>query len=74
MSIGFYNFQKLHNSDFQSEVMTRFQEIVSQNAFVEGKYNTMFEEEFAKMQASSIHTTNQSTKLLLVSKAKCSCE
>lgn len=52
MSIGFYNFQKLHNSDFQSEVMIRFQEIVSQNAFVEGKYNTMFEEEFAKMQGA----------------------
>lgn len=52
MSIGFYNFQKLHHADLQKKVMERFEEIVSQNAFVEGKYNTLFETEFAQMQST----------------------
>lgn len=52
MSIGFYNFQKLHHADFQKKVLERFEEIVSQNAFVEGKYNTQFETEFASMQGT----------------------
>jgi dTDP-4-amino-4,6-dideoxygalactose transaminase len=50
MAIGFYNFQKLHTAEFQNAVLKRFEEIVSKNAFVEGEYNTKFEEEFAKMQ------------------------
>lgn len=50
MAIGFYNFQKLHNDEFQKAVMKRFEEIVSKNGFVEGEYNTKFETEFAKMQ------------------------
>lgn len=50
MSIGFYNFQKLHNEEFQAAVMKRFEEIISKNAFIEGEYNSKFETEFAKMQ------------------------
>lgn len=50
MAIGFYDFKKLHDEDFQKNVLERFEEIVSTNGFVEGKYNKMFEEEFAKMQ------------------------
>ena len=50
MAIGFYNFQKLHHEGFQKEVLERFEKIVSKNAFVEGEYNTSFEEKFAKMQ------------------------
>lgn len=50
MAIGFYNFDKLHNQDFQKAVLKRFEEIVSKNAFVEGEYNVKFEQEFAKMQ------------------------
>lgn len=50
MAIGFYNFQRLHDEEFQKAVMGRFSEIVSKNAFVEGEYNTKFETQFAKMQ------------------------
>lgn len=50
MSVPFYNFQKLHDEKFQKDIMNRFEEIVSQNAFVEGKYNFSFEERFSKMQ------------------------
>ena len=50
MAIGFYNFQKLHNEELQKNVLKRFEEIVSQNAFVEGKYNTSFQDRFAKLQ------------------------
>lgn len=52
MAIGFYNFQKLHNEELQKNVMKRFEEIVTQNAFVEGKYNTSFQDRFAKMQSA----------------------
>lgn len=52
MAIGFYNFQKLHDEKFQAEVRERFNEIISQNAFVEGTYNQKFEAEFAKMQGA----------------------
>jgi dTDP-4-amino-4,6-dideoxygalactose transaminase len=55
MSVTFYNFQKLHHPDFQKRVLERFTEIVEGNGFVEGKYNTMFEEEFAKLQGAK-HT------------------
>ena len=50
MAIGFYNFQKLHNEDFQQKVLKRFEQIISKNAFVEGEYNTKFETQFAQMQ------------------------
>ena len=50
MAIGFYNFQKLHDQEFQQAVLKRFEEIVSKNAFVEGEYNKSFEAGFAKMQ------------------------
>jgi dTDP-4-amino-4,6-dideoxygalactose transaminase len=50
MQVSFYNFPKLHDEKFQKEIMMRFQEIVSTNAFVEGKWNTAFETEFAKLQ------------------------
>tara|TARA_Y100001936_G_scaffold251605_1_gene308179 strand:- start:1156 stop:2298 length:1143 start_codon:yes stop_codon:yes gene_type:complete len=49
MAVGFYNFNELHNEQLQKEVMERFEEIVKNNAFVEGKYNTSFEKDFAKM-------------------------
>jgi dTDP-4-amino-4,6-dideoxygalactose transaminase len=49
MSVGFYDFKKLHNEDFQKKILERFAEIVYSNGFVEGKYNTSFEQRFAKM-------------------------
>jgi dTDP-4-amino-4,6-dideoxygalactose transaminase len=48
MAVPFYNFQKLHNPEFQEEVKTIFSDILSKNAFVEGEYNDKFEAEFAK--------------------------
>lgn len=49
MGIGFYDFKNLHNEKFQKEILERFAEIVSSNGFVEGKYNDLFEAEFAEM-------------------------
>tara|TARA_B100001971_G_scaffold129103_1_gene119034 strand:+ start:75365 stop:76471 length:1107 start_codon:yes stop_codon:yes gene_type:complete len=47
MAVGFYNFKELHNEKLQADIIERFKEIVSKNAFVEGEYNTKFEQEFA---------------------------
>lgn len=52
MQVGFYNFQKLHDAALQEEILKRYQDIISKNAFVEGKYNTEFETEFAKLQSA----------------------
>lgn len=52
MPVGFYNFQELHNEAFQKDVLKRFEEIVSTNGFVEGKYNASFEKRFAQMQGA----------------------
>ncbi len=52
MSIGFYNFQKLHNPEFQSKILERFEEIVKSNGFIEGKYNHSFEQRFAELQGA----------------------
>lgn len=49
MSIGFYDFNNLHNKSFRDEVKKRFSEIVDSNAFVEGEYNDKFEKEFAEI-------------------------
>jgi dTDP-4-amino-4,6-dideoxygalactose transaminase len=50
MKVPFYNFNQLHHHDFKQQIMQRFEEIVNNNAFVEGKYNQSFEARFAKMQ------------------------
>ncbi len=47
MEVSFYNFKKLHDESFQKEVLNRFEEIVKNNAFIEGQYNTLFEQEFS---------------------------
>lgn len=52
MPVSFYNFQKLHDAELQNAVLERFKDIVSNNAFVEGKYNAEFETKFAKMQGA----------------------
>lgn len=52
MAIGFYNFQKLHDEEFQSKIKEIFSGIIAKNAFVEGEYNTKFENDFAKLQAA----------------------
>jgi dTDP-4-amino-4,6-dideoxygalactose transaminase len=50
MAIGFYNFQKLHDQEFQKAALKRMEEIISKNAFIDGEYNKSFEAGFAKMQ------------------------
>jgi len=50
VSIPFYDFDKLHNQKLKDKIKTRFSEIIDNNNFIEGKYNTSFENEFAKMQ------------------------
>ena len=50
MAIGFYNFQKLHDQEFQKAALKRIEKIISQNSFIDGEYNKSFEAGFAKMQ------------------------
>jgi len=52
MQVSFYNFPKLHNEEFQTEILARFKEIISTNSFVEGKWNTSFESGFAELQGA----------------------
>ena len=47
MEVSFYNFKKLHDESFQKEVLARFEEIIKNNSFVEGPYNTLFEQSFS---------------------------
>ena len=53
MEVSFYNFNKLHDSSFQKQILARFEEIVKNNAFVEGPYNYSFEKGFAKFLNSN---------------------
>ena len=53
MEIPFYNFSKLHPSEFKEEISQRILNIIDQGNFVEGEYNFKFEEDFAKMQGSN---------------------
>lgn len=50
MSVPFLNFNKLHHEDFRNRIKERINHIVDTNAFIEGEFNTKFEQEFAKMQ------------------------
>jgi dTDP-4-amino-4,6-dideoxygalactose transaminase len=50
MQVTFYNFQKLHDAELQKNILKRYEEIIANNAFVEGKWNQEFESEFAKIQ------------------------
>jgi dTDP-4-amino-4,6-dideoxygalactose transaminase len=52
MQVSFYNFPKLHDEEFQKQVLGRYQEIIANNSFVEGKWNAEFETEFAKLQGA----------------------
>jgi len=52
MAVGFYNFADLHNEEFKAKIKDRISQIIDKNAYVEGEYNTKFEEEFAKMQGA----------------------
>jgi dTDP-4-amino-4,6-dideoxygalactose transaminase len=50
MSVPFYNFKDLHHQGFRDKVKKRLSDIIDNSAFVEGEYNTKFENEFAHMQ------------------------
>lgn len=52
MSIGFYDFQNLHNEEFRGEIKDIFNHIIDTNAFIEGEYNDKFETEFARLQGA----------------------
>lgn len=53
MSVSFYDFANLHHAEFKDKVKKRINDIIDNNAFVEGEYNTKFEKEFAQMQKSN---------------------
>lgn len=50
MGVSFYNFTELHNDEFKTQIKQRINDIVDKNAFIEGEYNTRFEQRFAQMQ------------------------
>lgn len=65
MAVGFYDFARLHDEEFKKNVMERFEKIVNTNAFVEGEYNTSFENRFAKMiNAKHLHLVANGTDAL----------
>ena len=52
MNIPFYNFKALHDEEFLNDIKKKFADILDHNSFIEGEYNTHFENEFAKMQGA----------------------
>ncbi|MBF0364396.1 MAG: DegT/DnrJ/EryC1/StrS family aminotransferase [Oligoflexia bacterium] len=48
MAVSFYDFKKLHHIEMQKNILEKFGSIIEQNAFIDGKYNKLFEEDFAK--------------------------
>lgn len=52
MGVPFYNFHDLHTEEFRTAIKEKISKIIDTNAFVEGEYNTKFEQDFAKMQTS----------------------
>ncbi|MCR9203675.1 MAG: DegT/DnrJ/EryC1/StrS family aminotransferase [Halobacteriovoraceae bacterium] len=50
MGVSFYNFNDLHHDKFKKIVKERIENIIDNNAFVEGEFNTAFEKEFAEKQ------------------------
>ena len=53
MSVSFYDFANLHHEDFKTKVKQRINDIIDNNAFVEGEFNNKFENDFAKLQKSN---------------------
>lgn len=47
MPISFYDFSSLHHPAFLEQVHQRYRKILSENSFIEGKYNELFEKELA---------------------------
>ncbi|MBF0298594.1 MAG: DegT/DnrJ/EryC1/StrS family aminotransferase [Oligoflexia bacterium] len=52
MQVPFYNFTKLHNQEFQDEILKRFSMIIQENSYSnpDAYYNKNFEQQFAEMQ------------------------
>ena len=53
MIVPFYDFKSLHNHTFQQQAKERISKILEDNSFVEGEFNTKFEEDFSSMQKNS---------------------
>ncbi len=47
MKVPFYDFSKVHNSTFQNEIIKEMQEIIAENAFIDGAVNKEVEDTFA---------------------------
>ncbi|MBF0208304.1 MAG: DegT/DnrJ/EryC1/StrS family aminotransferase [Oligoflexia bacterium] len=50
MPVSFYDFKRLHSVELQKNALLLFSEIIEQNSYIDGKYNKIFETEFAKHQ------------------------
>ncbi len=50
MAVSFYNFHDLHHDSLKNTIKERLNNIIDNNAFVEGEFNTAFEKEFAAKQ------------------------
>lgn len=52
MPISFYDFANLHHEEFKVKIKQRLNDIIDKNSFIEGEYNSKFEEKFAQLQKS----------------------
>ncbi len=52
MGVPLYNFAELHNDQLKKDVLKRFENILSKNAYIEGEYNQSFEKRFAEKQGA----------------------
>lgn len=50
MAVSFYNFHDLHHDELKTTIKERLNNIIDNNAFVEGEFNAAFEKEFAAKQ------------------------
>lgn len=50
MAVSFYNFSRLNSPELRREALELFSKIMEDNAFIDGHFNRLFEEEFAKHQ------------------------
>lgn len=53
MKIAPYNFTALHDEQYRREYLSRVEEILKNNSFIEGPYNESFEKEFANAHGVS---------------------
>ena len=50
--IDFYGFDRLYDKNFLAKALSRWENILHTNAFIDGDYNCSFEKNFARLQGA----------------------